>query len=311
MTDLRSLLGPLGIWGHLASLPAAELRPFVARAAELGYGALWVGDGCCPRPLRAAGSCGRGLGLDGPRDQHRQHLRARRRWPRSMGAMTLHELTAGRFALGLGVSHVHLVAEAARPRLREAADAHARVPRCLRPAALSRPGHRRARTASPPSHRCSSPRCGRACSSWPRPRTDGALPFLVTAERIAWMREVLDAGSPGRPPRPVLATALAAVVEADPELARAAARAWMQPYCRAENYQGSLAEQGFGPGDWEPPYSDRLVDALVAWGVHRRRARTYRRLPRRRCRPCRGHPARGRWRARAPARCWRRWLPAS
>jgi len=40
----------------------------------------------------------------------------------------------------------------------------------------------------------------------------------------------------------------------------------MQPYCRAENYQRSLAAQGFGPADWDPPYSDRLVDSLVAWG---------------------------------------------
>jgi alkanesulfonate monooxygenase SsuD/methylene tetrahydromethanopterin reductase-like flavin-dependent oxidoreductase (luciferase family) len=40
----------------------------------------------------------------------------------------------------------------------------------------------------------------------------------------------------------------------------------MQPYCRAENYQRSLVAQGFGPDDWEPPFSDRLVDALVAWG---------------------------------------------
>ena len=40
----------------------------------------------------------------------------------------------------------------------------------------------------------------------------------------------------------------------------------MQPYARAENYQRSLAAQGFGAEDWEPPYSDRLVDAIVAWG---------------------------------------------
>jgi probable F420-dependent oxidoreductase len=95
--------------------------------------------------------------------------------------------------------------------------------------------------------------------------TDGTLPFFVTAERIAWMRGVLDTAAPAGRPRPVIATALAAVV-GDDEHARAAARAWMQPYCRAENYQRSLVAQGFGPDDWEPPFSDRLVDALVAWG---------------------------------------------
>ena len=53
----------------------------------------------------------------------------------------------------------------------------------------------------------------------------------------------------------------------DPQAARAAGRVWLQPYCRAENYQRSLSLQGFGTDDWEAPYSDRLVDALVAWGT--------------------------------------------
>ena len=96
--------------------------------------------------------------------------------------------------------------------------------------------------------------------------TDGALPFFVTADRLAWMREVLDDAAPPDRPRPLLATALAVVVEPDPELARAFGRAWLPPYCRAVNYQHSLAEQGFDASDWEPPYSDRLMDALVAWG---------------------------------------------
>jgi len=42
MSDTRSLIGRLGIWGHIGGLPAAEARSFVAHAAELGYGALWV-----------------------------------------------------------------------------------------------------------------------------------------------------------------------------------------------------------------------------------------------------------------------------
>jgi alkanesulfonate monooxygenase SsuD/methylene tetrahydromethanopterin reductase-like flavin-dependent oxidoreductase (luciferase family) len=79
------------------------------------------------------------------------------------------------------------------------------------------------------------------------------------------MRSVLDGAAPADRPRPVIATALAVVV-GDEVAARAAARAWMVPYCRAQNYQRSLAAQGFGPQDWEPPYSDRLVDTMVAWG---------------------------------------------
>ena len=64
----------------------------------------------------------------------------------------------------------------------------------------------------------------------------------------------------------VLAVTLATVLDDDPATAREAARAWIAPYCRSINYQRSLAEQGFEAADWEPPYSDRLVDAIVAWG---------------------------------------------
>ncbi len=38
------------------------------------------------------------------------------------------------------------------------------------------------------------------------------------------------------------------------------------PYLRTPNYQAAWAEQGFEAADWERPGSDRLVDAMVAWG---------------------------------------------
>ncbi|MFV2064889.1 MAG: LLM class flavin-dependent oxidoreductase, partial [Chloroflexota bacterium] len=96
--------------------------------------------------------------------------------------------------------------------------------------------------------------------------TDGTLPFLVSAARLAWMRDVLDGAVPDGRPRPVLATTIATIVEPDAEKARTIARGWIQPYCRAINYQNSFHEQGYGPDDWESPYSDRLIDDMVIWG---------------------------------------------
>jgi len=264
MPDVRSLLGPIGVWGHLASLPAAELRPFVARVAELGYGALWVGDGAARDPFaqlaavaEASGSMTLGTSI--------VNIFGRDPMASKMGAMTLHELTGGRFALGLGVSHVHLVQklrghvyEKPLTRMREYLDAYARLP--YRGPVLAGPDGE----ASQPPLLIAALR--RRMLELAATQTDGALPFFVTAERIAWTRSVLDAAAPPDRPRPLIATALATVVEPVPEKARAAGRAWMTPYCRAQNYQNSLIEQGFGPEDWEPPYSDRLVDALVAWG---------------------------------------------
>ena len=81
-------------------------------------------------------------------------------------------------------------------------------------------------------------------------------------ERLNRMR---DAAPPGRD-RPTLAVSMAAVLDEDPVTGRDAARAWIAPCCRSVNYQASLAEQGFEARDWEPPYAERLLDAIVAWG---------------------------------------------
>jgi probable F420-dependent oxidoreductase len=93
---------------------------------------------------------------------------------------------------------------------------------------------------------------------------DGAFPYLVTPERLAWTRSVLDAAATDR--RPLLAVSMPAVLETDAAAARAAARGYLAPYLRTPAYQAGWEAQGFGPADWEKPGSDRLVDAMVAWG---------------------------------------------
>jgi len=97
---------------------------------------------------------------------------------------------------------------------------------------------------------------------------DGAFPYLVTPARVAWTRGVLDraATAAGRSERPILAVTMPAVLETDPDAARAAARGYLAPYLRTPAYQACWAEQGFEPGDWEKPGSDRLVDAMVSQG---------------------------------------------
>jgi probable F420-dependent oxidoreductase len=264
MTDLRTRLGPLGVWGHLPALPAPELRPFTARAAELGYGAMWVGEGAAREPFAllaavAEASGGMTLGTSIVNIYGRDPMASR------MAAMTLHELTGGRFALGLGVSHVHLVQklrghayEKPLTRMREYLDAYDQLP-YYGPVVSGPDGEP---TVPPVLIAALRPKMLALAAS----ATDGTLPYLVSAARIAWMREVLDAGTPADRPRSVLAPAVATILEADPVKARAIARAWIVPYCRAVNYQRSLAEQGYDASDWERPYSDRLIDDIVAWG---------------------------------------------
>ena len=57
------------------------------------------------------------------------------------------------------------------------------------------------------------------------------------------------------------------LLEADEPRARAVGREAMKVYLRAPNYQNSLRELGFDDADWvDAVASDRLVDAIVAWG---------------------------------------------
>jgi hypothetical protein len=91
-------------------------------------------------------------------------------------------------------------------------------------------------------------------------RTEGAHTYLVTPEHTARARTLLGDG-------PLLCPEQAVVLEADPEKARAIARAHTSVYLAQPNYVQNLRELGFTDADLEPAGgSDALVDALVAWG---------------------------------------------
>jgi probable F420-dependent oxidoreductase len=264
MTDLAARLGPIGIWGHIPTQPAAEQRPFVARAAEVGYGALWVGEGTARDPFALLAAVADVSG-DMILGTSIVNIFGRDAMSSKMGAQTLQELTGGRFALGLGVSHVHLVQKLRghaydKPytHMREYLEAYAALP-YRGPTVEGADGQP---SQAPVLIAALRPRMLALAAS----ATDGTLPYLVSAARVAWMREVLDANTPVGRPGSVLAPAVATVLESDPDTARAVGREWIVPYCRSINYQNSLAEQGYEVSDWEPPYSDRLIDDIVAWG---------------------------------------------
>jgi probable F420-dependent oxidoreductase len=56
------------------------------------------------------------------------------------------------------------------------------------------------------------------------------------------------------------------VVEEDPEAARAIAREQLSYYFNLTNYTNSWQRWGFSADEVAAPGSDRLIDALVAWG---------------------------------------------
>lgn len=90
-------------------------------------------------------------------------------------------------------------------------------------------------------------------------RADGLITVLVPAEHTAWARELMGAD-------PFLAVVQWVIPEEDPERVRRIAREALAYYLTLPHQQAKFRRFGFEDADWQPPGSDRLVDALVAWG---------------------------------------------
>ncbi|CCH35520.1 TIGR03620 family F420-dependent LLM class oxidoreductase [Actinosynnema sp. NPDC047251] len=90
-------------------------------------------------------------------------------------------------------------------------------------------------------------------------RTSVAHPYLVTPEYTARAREEIGAAT-------VLAPEQHVVLEEDAARARAVGRENLALYLTLENYRKNWLRGGFTEDDLRDGGSDRLVDALVAWG---------------------------------------------
>jgi probable F420-dependent oxidoreductase len=92
-----------------------------------------------------------------------------------------------------------------------------------------------------------------------RDRSAGAHTYLVTPEHTEQARSALG-------PDRLLAPEQGVVLERDPDRARAIARQNIAVYFDLPNYVNNWRRQGFTDEDVAAPGSDRLIDALVAWG---------------------------------------------
>lgn len=90
-------------------------------------------------------------------------------------------------------------------------------------------------------------------------RTAGVHPYLVTPEHSRIAREAVG-------PDAVVATEQGVILETDPDTARAIARKNVAGYLSLPNYTNNWKRLGFGDDDIAGGGTDRLIDALVAWG---------------------------------------------
>lgn len=91
-------------------------------------------------------------------------------------------------------------------------------------------------------------------------RAAGAHPYLTTPEHTTQAREVIG-------PEAFLAPEHKVVLTTDPEKARAVGRKALDVYLNLANYLNNWKRLGFGDEDVAKPGSDRLVDAVVAYGT--------------------------------------------
>ena len=238
-------LGRIGIWsGHFYG-DRAEVTETAAELEELGYGTLWFPNR--PNAFELA----------------RDLLAATRRLVAATGIVSIwthpaaevaeahHAITEAhpnRFLLGLGVSHPHLVD-------REEAGRYSRPVTRMR-AYLDQLDA--AQQPVPTAERMLAA-LGPRMLELARDRSAGAHPYLGTVEHTRRAREVVG---PGR----LLAPEQAVVLESDADRARAAARGHLSRYLQAPNYTNNWMRLGFTPDDLADGGSERLVDALVAWG---------------------------------------------
>ena len=250
-TRLRGINpGRLGIFaGSLSQQPATVQREVAAEIEKLGFGTLWYGEAIGREAFAQAGiflsATSRMVVASGI-----ANIWARDPMAMAAGGRTLAEAWPRRFILGLGVSHAPMVAArghdyrrpvtAMREYLDRMSQASWRGPEVeLPPIVLAALGPRMVALAAE--------------------RTAGAYPYFTTIEHVRQVREQLGKDA-------FLAADLPVVLAPDRAQARTIGSAHMSLYLRTENYLNNLLRLGWNSDDLEPPGSDRLFDAIVAWG---------------------------------------------
>ena len=245
-------LGPIGIWtAQFDYQPATKAQEAAAELEQLGFGAIWfpetVGREALTNAALLLGATRRIVIATGI-----ANIYARDAVTMVAGQKTLAEAYPGRFLLGLGVSHIPLVEQIrghsyGKPvaSMRAYLDGMDRAPYRAVPPSVS--PIRVLAALGPQMLRLAAERAG------------GAHPYFVPPEHTARAREILGSDR-------LLAVEQAVVLETDPAKAREIARVHTSRYLALPNYVNNLRRLGFSDEDLVGAGSDRLVDAIVAWG---------------------------------------------
>jgi probable F420-dependent oxidoreductase len=244
-------LGKLGVWTWLDHLSAKEVVAFAQRLETWGYRALWIPEAVGRDPFALIGFLA----------AHTEKLvfatgiaNIYARDPMSMRAIreTLGELTNGRLVLGLGVSHAPMVTGLRKHEYGKPIATMRSYLEAIEAATYVGPT-----PADPVPTVLAALRPKMLELS--RDEARGAHPYFVPPEHTQRARAILGPDAWLCPEQMVL-------LERDAAKARAIARQNIGIYIGLPNYRNNLKWLGFEDRDFENGGSDRLVDAIVAWG---------------------------------------------
>jgi len=223
----------------------------VAELDELGYGAIWYPEGR-GRDTFAQGAMILSATKRIVAAPGIANLYAHDAMGMASGQRTLCEAFPDRFLLGIGVSH--------RPAVEGIRGHQYGPPLTTMKKYLDAMD---AAPYAPPYRGPEEPRVlaalGPKMLELSATRANGAHPYFVPVEHTEIARRVMGSG-------PILAPEQAVVIERDPSKAREIARTHVPNYLRLENYANNLRRLGFTEDDLAGAGSDKLVDAIVAWG---------------------------------------------
>ena len=241
----------IGIWtGAFEQQPAGKVKAAVAELEQLGYGAVWFSEGFGRESLTQAGlllSASSHIVVS----TGITNIYGRDPVTAAAAQKTLSEAYPERFVLGLGVSHIPLVEqlrgttyEKPVAKMSSYLDAIDKAPY--------------GSVAPAKTYRVLAA-LGPKMLELAARRSDGAHTYNVTPEHTKSARQILGKD-------PLLCVEQAAVLESDPVKARKIARAFLALYLTLPNYTNNFLRFGFTEEDCEGEGSDRLIDAIVAWG---------------------------------------------
>jgi probable F420-dependent oxidoreductase len=245
-------LGSVGIWTRQFEFhPAAKVQEAAGELEELGYGAIWFNESAGREALTHAG-----LLLAATRRivvaTGIANIYARDPMAMASAQKTLAEAYPDRFVLGLGVSHVPLVEQLRGHRYEKPV---ARMRAYL--GAMDQAPYRSVPPSSKPLRVLGAlrPKMLELAAQ----RADGAHPYNVNPEHTERARQILGADR-------YLCPEQAVVLETDPAKARKIGREFLEIYLKLPNYANNLLWLGFREDDFLNGGSDRLIDAIIAWG---------------------------------------------